>query len=165
MDDRWAIPLFIMLIGLLGGLLMWASGVDWMIQEWLWINYHQGFNTAMRVLGELGKGTAEMLMCLLVGIGWAVHIRGKGGRGRDSEGRFILRMVIGIVDQVGLWLFGHMRWCKRWQGVAMGPRLVIAAVSVFVLAGAANIILKMIVGRPRPKVLLEHGGTILDMHP
>lgn len=160
-------PALILLLGLLAGLLLWASGVDMFIQQWLWDNYHQGFNSVMRILGELGKGTAQMLACLLVGCWWAMAVRPPLGRHphREHEGRFLGRVLVGLFGQLLMWMFLQFKWTKRWEGVARGPRLVLAAVPVFVLAGLANVALKVVIGRPRPKEILMNGGSPFDIRP
>jgi len=122
-------PLLLAVWGLALGFVMWASGADVAIQLGLEANYHQGFNTLMRGLGELGKGSTQALACALLALLLAVH--------------------------------------ARWQGRApgMAPRLLLAAVAVFALAGAVNWLLKLGVGRARPKELLWNGGGPFDAAP
>lgn len=164
-------PALVLLLGILAGLLLWASGVDMQIQHWLWDNYHQGFNDGMRLLGELGKGTAQMLACLLVGIWWAlasrIHADTPHHRAawREPEWRFAGRLIIGLFEQLVLWAFLQFRWGHNWRDVTRGPRLLLAAVPLFVLAGLFNVALKMTVGRPRPKEILMNGGNPFDMRP
>lgn len=173
MPFRDDLPALVLLLGLLAGLLLWASGVDLLIQQWLWANYHQGFNDGMRILGELGKGTAQMLACLLIGGWWALATRrplewqkpGSRHARRETEWRFAGRLVLGLFGQTLLWMFLQFRWTSLWQGIARGPRLVLASVPVFVLAGLVNVALKVTFGRPRPKEILMNGGNPFDMRP
>lgn len=65
--------LTIFLWGLALGMVLWGSGADVALMYWLMEHYHQGANDAMRVLGEVGKGTFQAGVCALVGVGlWGV---------------------------------------------------------------------------------------------
>lgn len=67
------VPAMVVLtIGMVASLALWLSGVDVALQGWLWTNYNQSFNSGMRVLGELGKGTAQVGMIVVAGGVWSV---------------------------------------------------------------------------------------------
>lgn len=114
--------------GLALGVLAWGSGVDMALTMWLHDNYHQGTNTVMRVLGEVGKGSFQASVCVLVGLVLWVRQR---------------------VTGYGLWEYRVWLWC----------------VPVFLAAGAVGIVLKMCVGRLRPKEVLWNGGDAYSWNP
>lgn len=111
--------------GMAVGLLLWASGVDLAIQWWLYENYHQGFNDAMRFLSTLGKGGTQAVLCVVAAVGWAL-------------------------------------WLRRMD---KGPLQVLLAVPVFLAAGVVNVVLKFMIGRPRPKEILMHGNDAWAWQP
>lgn len=122
-------PALLLLWGMAVGVLLWGSGVDVAIQVWLNANYHQGFNGVMRLLGDLGKGSTQAFLCLLVGGGW--------------------------------WFYR-----VQWQGVSCRKfKDILWAVPVFALAGILNWIIKLGVGRGRPKEFLWHGTSPYQMSP
>jgi membrane-associated phospholipid phosphatase len=123
--------LLVLVWGLAVGMLLWGSGYDIELQRFLWANYHQGFNDVMRVLGEIGKGTALIGMVVVLG----------GGR------------------LVWEWRRTGMGWR---QG---GGALILAVIPVVALAGAANIFLKWVIGRARPKEFLMYGNDPWVMKP
>ena len=122
-------PLLLALWGLAAGFVLWASGVDVAVQLWLYEGYHQGFNDAMRVLGDVGKGSTQAALCVILAVGI-----GLGNRWRGRPGLY-------------------------------APRMLLAAIGVFVLAGGVNWVLKLGIGRARPKELLWNGGGAFDAAP
>lgn len=146
--------------GMLVGACMWASGLDVAITDWLWVNYHQDFNDGMRVLGFLGQGRIQIWACVVIGLIWALR-----RRGRENGLALGWRLVTGIFEQALLWLTGRWKWASRWQGVTVGPRMLLAVVPLLALSGLAQVVLKMLVGRPRPKETLWNGVDPYSVHP
>ena len=72
-------PLLLLVWGFAIGALLWGSGVDASIQLWLQDNYVQGFNNVMRMLGELGKGTMQIGICVGFGVLWTIRRWNQGG--------------------------------------------------------------------------------------
>jgi membrane-associated phospholipid phosphatase len=123
--------LLVLVWSLAAGVLLWGSGVDIELQRRLWVNYHQGFNDVMRLLGEIGKGTALLGVCVALA---AARLGWRGMRG------------------------------SQWRP-ERGVGLILAAVPVVALAGAANLLVKVAVGRPRPKEFLMNGGEPWGVRP
>jgi membrane-associated phospholipid phosphatase len=113
----------------------------------------------MRVLGELGLGRSQVVILLAAGVGMAAVSAPSHRfcRGRDA--------LVGVMPQLFLWLGCRWRWTSWWRQVDVKARLLLAAVPVFALAGIINLILKMVVGRPRPKEVLWNGVGGMDVHP
>ncbi|MFZ2587719.1 MAG: phosphatase PAP2 family protein [Alphaproteobacteria bacterium] len=104
------------------GLCLWAMGVDVAVTLWLDANYHQGFNTAMRWLGEVGKGSFQATLCAFMAcVLW--------GQGKAS--------------------YKPWAWC----------------IPVFAVAGVVGWVIKVAIGRPRPKEMLMNGANPMDAHP
>lgn len=158
----FVLPLSVLAGGLVVGFALWGSGLDVALQQRLWLDYNQHFNGVMRVLGWLALGRTLLWACVLGGLGWACMGRGKS---REPAVAFVARVLVGIGEQVLLWLRGKWRWALRWQGVKRGPRMVLAAIPALALTGLAQIVLKVIIGRPRPKEILFNGADPYTAHP
>lgn len=157
------VALGVFLAGLLGGIVLWQSGLDIRLQAWLWLNYKQGFNDIMRLLGQLGLGRTQLTVCMVIALAWALRLHN-----RDSEGRrrmLVWRMLFGCMEQMLLWLRGRFLWAGSWAKLPYGPRMVMAVVPLLGLAGLAQLVMKMLIGRPRPKVLFFYGGDPFAVHP
>lgn len=106
-------PLLLLVWGMAAGVLLWGSGVDVAIQVWLQDNYVQGFNSAMRIMGSLGKGSLQVGICVFVAAVWAYHEwRAKHLTRRCA--RVILMTVpvfalAGIINWVLKWSIGRGR--------------------------------------------------------
>lgn len=122
-------PLLLAVWGMAIGVLLWGSGVDVVIQVWLNENYKQGFNGAMRLIGELGKGSLQAGICLAAGFGWWLYN----------------------------WLYGKVD-CRRFMNI-------LGAVPVFLVAGTLNWVLKISIGRGRPKEFLWEGMSPYEVNP
>lgn len=101
-------PVLLLVWGMAIGVLLWGSGIDVAIQRWLFANYVQGFNDVMRVLGEIGKGTAQIVMCLLVAGLWFGYAWWQG-KVRPAGARLIV-MAIPVFALAGIVNF-IMKWC------------------------------------------------------
>lgn len=99
--------LLVLVWALAAGALLWGSGLDTGWQVWLWDNYHQGFNTGMRVLGELGKGTALAVGCALAGGGWLL-----AAKLRHAPAPRAAWLVLGAVPVFAL--AGAVNWLLKW---------------------------------------------------
>ncbi len=105
-------PLLSIVWGFALGVLLWGSGVDVAIQVWLADNYVQHFNTAMRVLGLLGKGSTQVVLCLVVCVVLVVS-----GRRR---GRIYMPAVREMLFAVPVFaLAGIINWLMKW-GIGRG---------------------------------------------
>lgn len=122
-------PAMLVVWGMATGVLLWGTGVDVAVQVWLNANYTQGFNGVMRLVGELGKGSLQVGVCLLAGFGWWLYN----------------------------WLYGKVD-CRRFVDI-------LGAVPVFAVAGALNWLLKLGVGRGRPKEFLWEGTSPYAVNP
>lgn len=105
-------PLLIVVWGFALGVLLWGSGVDVAIQVWLEDNYVQNFNTAMRFLGVLGKGTTQGTLCLLICGVWVVR-----GRMRGKVNVYAVRKILIAVPVFAL--AGAFNWIMKW-GIGRG---------------------------------------------
>lgn len=107
-------PLLLLVWGCALGALLWGSGVDVLIQEWLFAHYVQGFNTAMRVLGEIGKGTAQMAACFVIAAVWVFLSWRRGGKLMQRGVWLVLAAVpvfaaAGLVNLLMKWSIGRGR--------------------------------------------------------
>lgn len=100
-------PLLVLVWGFAVGVLLWGSGIDVAIQVWLNDNYVQKFNTAMRMLGGLGKGTTQVTLCLLFGAAWAL----KGWLHGAVNIQGIRRVLVAVPVFV---LAGMINWTLKW---------------------------------------------------
>jgi len=105
-------PLILLVWGFAFAVLLWGSGVDVAIQLWLAANYDQEFNTAMRMLGVLGKGTTQVALCLLVGAVWASY----GWLHGDINTRGVRRVLFTVPVFL---LAGAINWILKW-GIGRG---------------------------------------------
>ena len=105
-------PLLLLIWGFALGVLLWGSGVDVAIQLWLEDNYVQDFNTAMRVLGMVGKGSTQVGLCLLIGATWAAC-----GWLKGEVNIYGVRKVLGAVPVFAL--AGVVNWLMKW-GIGRG---------------------------------------------
>lgn len=111
-NDVWQGPLLLLVWSFAAAVLLWGSGVDVAVQRWLFENYHQDFNAVMRVLGEIGKGTAQVAVCLLVGGIWA--LRGYKAVGRVPMGAKLVLATIPVFLVAGI-----VNWVLKW-GIGRG---------------------------------------------
>lgn len=92
--------------------LLWGSGVDVAIQVWLNDNYVQGFNTAMRWLGSLGKGSLQASLCLMAGAAWGYY-EWRHDHVTTRHARMVLMTVPVFL------LAGGINWMLKW-GIGRG---------------------------------------------
>lgn len=106
-------PLLVLVWGFALGVLLWGSGVDVAIQLWLEENYVQNFNTAMRLLGMLGKGTTQVALCVIVGAAWAASGWLRGGINIYGVRKVLFAIPVfamaGVVNWVLKWGIGRGR--------------------------------------------------------
>lgn len=100
-------PLLLLVWGMAVATLLWGSGIDVAIQRWLFANYEQGFNTAMRVLGEIGKGTAQIVFCVVIGAAWALNGWLRGGINRRGISHLLAAVPVFLIAGILNWL---MKW-------------------------------------------------------
>lgn len=100
-------PLVVLCTGLFLGVSLWVTGLDERLQEWLWVHYDQNVNNIMRVLGEMGKGTAQVGVVALVAAVW-------GGVAYTRYRAIPLRAKL-FGATVGVFvLAGVMNWVLKW---------------------------------------------------
>lgn len=150
--------------GIAAGVLLWGSGWDESLHVALFVAYDQSFNDCMRVLGDIGKGASQAVLCLLVGLwlGQRARMRHQGLRGRLQ---LTVRWLLGVLDQLQLLLRGKFVWTRYWRELPMRARVWLLVVPVFLIAGIMNIVLKVLVGRPRPKEVMWNGVNGYELHP
>lgn len=157
------VALGVFLGALLASLVLWQTGVDVRLQAWLWLNYSQDFNSWMRILSSFALGRTQLMVCLSAALVWALILHD-----RESEGRrraLVWRMFLGVVEQLWLWVRGRWVWASCWARVALGPRVLMAVVPLLALTGLAQLLMKFVIGRPRPKVLFFYGGDPFVVKP
>lgn len=148
--------LLVLLYGLAAGVVLWVSGLDVALQLWLYANYDQTFNDKMRWLGSLALGRNQVFGLLAVGLGaalWAGNHRG------------LWRALQLWVKQMWVWARGQRGWLAGWQGQPVLTRLCLTALPVLAVTGVVQIILKFLIGRPRPKEQLWNGVDPFTPHP
>jgi membrane-associated phospholipid phosphatase len=138
----WPLPWVILLYGMGISLLLWGSGADLAVQVWLNGHYNQFFNGLFRVFGWLGLGRNQVAAVLLVGIGRAIY----GWWAGEA------------------WL-KQRRWAACWRAAPVRLKAWLGCVPVFLVAGGGVVVLKLLVGRPRPKEILWNALPYGDLHP
>jgi membrane-associated phospholipid phosphatase len=90
--------------GTVAGVTLWVGGVDIALQSWLWDHYNQDFNNHMRILGELGKGTAQAGMILAFGAGWAVWSYMRSGGISAGAKACLMAIPVFLMSGIVNWL-------------------------------------------------------------
>ena len=54
---------------------------------------------------------------------------------------------------------------KSWDGVTVGPKVFLAVVPLLGLTGLVQLLMKFVIGRPRPKMLFFKGMDPFDVQP
>jgi membrane-associated phospholipid phosphatase len=73
-------PLLLAVWGFAVAFWLWASGLDVTIQTWLYANYHQNFNSIMRVISSLALGRTQVWGVVLLAVGLYIWARWRGVR-------------------------------------------------------------------------------------
>lgn len=152
-------PGLVLVWGLAAGVWLWATGIDIALMYWLEARHVYAFDVAMRVLGEIGKGTFQAAACLLVGLVLAVQSRAHMTMWLSGQA------AKGVFEQFWLLLRGRMVWAKAWKPLPFAAKAWLLCVPAFLLAGVLNVVLKAVVGRPRPKEVLWNGHGAYDVNP
>lgn len=152
-------PGVVLVWGMAVGIWLWASGFDLWLMRVLDANHIVAVDIAMRVLGEIGKGTFQASACLLVGMVLAVESRGR------AAAWLLGQAAKGVFEQTWLLLRGRMEWCKAWKPMPFVSRVWLLCVPAFLIAGVLNVFLKAAVGRPRPKEILWNGVSPYEVMP
>lgn len=105
--------MLVLVWGLALGGALWASGIDVALQGWLWAHYDQAFNTAMRVLGEIGKGSFEAAMCVIAG-GFLWFYGWRQGRVSAKTAGWTIMAAVPVFA-----LAGAVNWLLKW-GIGRG---------------------------------------------
>jgi len=127
------------------------------------VHYEPRFNALMRFLGFWGLGRTQVQLALGIGLGWGMWVwPGHGWQGRLV---FAGRLLLGCLAQLGLWLQGKAGWTPLWDGVPPGVRVWLLSLPTLAVSGVLQVILKMMVGRPRPKEILWNGADPYVLHP
>ncbi|MCA3244130.1 MAG: phosphatase PAP2 family protein [Alphaproteobacteria bacterium] len=148
--------LLVLLYGLAAGVALWVTGVDVGLQVWLYANYDQTFNDQMRWLSTLALGRNQVFGLLAVGLSTALWVGGCRGVWRALQ-------VSG--EQMLAWARGQRGWLAGWHAQPVLARLTLTALPVLAVAGVVQVILKFLIGRPRPKELLWNGTDPFSPHP
>lgn len=162
MRHTFAIPLLLAAAGMAAGLALWFSGADVAVTRWLEIRYNQPLNDMARVVGWFGLGRNQMLACLLAGT--VVVLRGRG-YGWAAKYHLLRQALLGWLEQLALLLRGKPGWATRWRGIPRAARIWWLAAASFLLAGGLGLVLKIAIGRPRPKEVLWNGILPNDVRP
>lgn len=145
---------FFMLCALLiiGGLSLWATGIDYTIQDWVAAQNTQPRNDVWRVISLLGIGKVQMLICL---VSLYLYV------GRKTH-RF-------IPFWKHTFLFITVSFLNLWRGKAtfndfarawpLNARVLLTAVPIMLVIGTICALLKHAIGRPRPKMYLWYNET------
>lgn len=155
------LPLTVLVWGLAGGMLMWGSGLDMRIQVWLHAHYHQEFNDLVRFLGELGLGRTLVWVGLLGGL--AVALRQKPALWRERLA-CVPRWGAGCFVQLVDWARGKRGWTALWKDLPERARGLLLVAPLLAVAGVIQVVMKAMVGRPRPKEVLWNGWSPYDLH-
>lgn len=140
--------LAILISGFAVGMVLWVSGVDVDLQLWLYGAYNQTFNDKMRWLSALALGRTQVWGLILLGLGAALWAGGLWGAWRALQQ---------TGQQLWAWAKGQRGWLAGWHGQPTITKLCLLALPLLAATGLLQIILKFIIGRPRPKELLWHG--------
>lgn len=152
-------PGVVLVWGMAMGIWLWASGFDLWLMRALDANHVMAVDAVMRMLGEVGKGSFQASVCLLVGMVWAAQSRGR------ATVWLLGQAARGVFEQTWLLLRGRMEWCRAWKPLPMASRVWLLCVPAFLIAGVLNVVLKAAVGRPRPKEILWNGADPYQITP
>lgn len=158
------LPITVAVWGLALGTLLWGSGADMAVLRYLDAGYSQNFNDMMRMLGWLALGRNQIIVCLMAGV-WLAAAPVARMFGWRKALVMVPRWILGCFDQLFLLLRGHFGWSHAWMGVSLRARVFLLAVPTMALAGLLGIVLKLCVGRVRPKEVMWNGGDAYGWHP
>ncbi len=156
---RWLdnTPLLVAVTGFALGFMLWASGLDVRLQIWLHTHDHQTFNSAMRVLGELSMGRTQIfgLLALALLALWRAPVPFWP----------MLRLGGWLIFSQTFAFLALKGWRPPWQTLPAAARPFVQAIPVLAIAGLLQVVLKCVIGRPRPKEILWNGGDPFDPRP
>ncbi len=155
------LPLALLVWGLAVGVLMWGSGLDMLIQLFLHAHYHQEFNSLVRFMGELGLGRTLIWVGILGGLGVAVWHQNGNLSGRLAK---VPRWLAGCFVQLADWVRGKKGWTRLWKDMSPVARSLMLVAPLLAVTGTIQVIVKAMVGRPRPKEVLWNGWSPYELH-
>ena len=163
---------FLCVIWFISGLVVWFSGLDFTITQWLEDNHHPWVNAGWRLLGTLGLGRWQMLGCLLAAVytlHWHLKTTRKNRRGLTPLAgiQAFLKMFCGaLLIWLRVLIFTttpvtgsgtYLQRCARYvQQLPARTRLWVMTLPIMFGAGAVCFVMKILIGRPRPKMFLWH---------
>lgn len=115
MRAGYSTPLLIVVWGFAVGVLLWGSGVDVALQRWLWAHYNQQVNDVMHLIGDIGKGTTLVVVCVALAGYMAGMERLRGGAWRLERKVCMLLATVPVVALAGAvnfalkWVVGRPR--------------------------------------------------------
>jgi membrane-associated phospholipid phosphatase len=134
-----------LLFGLGFSLILWGSGADLAVQLWLNDHYNQGFNNIFRWLGWFGLGRTQLIGTLIIGA--------------------LLTLQCCTTDAKLMQKLRKSAFFDTWATLPVRVRVWFYTLPIFLVTGAVTIILKLVVGRPRPKEMLFNNMPYGEMHP
>ncbi|MCP5405499.1 MAG: phosphatase PAP2 family protein [Pseudomonadaceae bacterium] len=165
MKHRIAVaPLLLAAAGLAAGALLWASGGDVALNHWLLAHESPTVTSLATQLGWLGLGRVQIIACLLAGLWCGAHARGRRV-GCLPTLSITGRWLLGLAHQTVLLLRGQRQWTPHWRTLPYHGRVWLLAIASFALAGLAQLLLKISIGRPRPKETFWNGIDPYTPHP
>ncbi|MDD9912355.1 MAG: phosphatase PAP2 family protein [Alphaproteobacteria bacterium] len=155
----------------MAGLLLWFSGIDIQITLFFESMDTPWGNAFWRVVGQAGLGRWQLILCL--GIAWFLVRPSKRLSWLDAK--ILARLFIGATY---IWLrllvlntkpvqrskYFWQRAAKYCQQLQWEARVWLYAMPIMFGAGVLCTLLKVLIGRPRPKMMLWH-DTITAIGP
>lgn len=139
------------------GAACWLMGWDYTIAQYVANNDTQHINTLWRRISLLGLGKVQMLFCLTL-----LYVAFKRGN-IPVTGFFWPQTLRAVVTTFGRFFIGRFstpslikNWQKPYQALFL-------AVPLMLFIGVLCSILKIIIGRPRPKMFLWENETALHL--
>ena len=148
------------LLSILVGLGLWLSGVDAQLTQFLEVYDHPISNKIWRLIGQIGLGRWQMLFCLLAvlwvsGVSYKYYpssfVKLLGG----AVWVWVRGLVFNFAPVEGNRFF-FQRSARYAQQLPYLARVWFYSIPIMFLAGAITAVLKILVGRSRPKMLLWH---------
>lgn len=153
-----------------GSLLLWVSGLDKTLTLWLAAHDIQRVNSMWRLVSWFGLGRTQWIFCLLA-VAYFIH--------KNAVGRYPHTVFRVFVGTFYIWLRGlffqfkpvqrgRFYWeqqAKYVQQLPLHIRAIAYGIPIMFWAGTVCALLKIFIGRPRPKVMLWRDDTFSSFGP
>lgn len=139
---------------IISGLLFWISGLDYTIQFWIEAQDTQSKNTFWRIISLFALGKIQLLACLAI-LFFFMHKT-------LSLPSFILQILKNIILTYGRFFKGAAQIPPLLKNYPLRVQQLFMAMPLMLFVGTLCALLKIIIGRPRPKMFLWHDDVTMQ---